>query len=211
MKARHTVFMALLIAGFARPSFAQKSDPAIEPIDVDRKLAERWVAERAKILKEYPAMIKRLESQPDSEEQSKKLQDKLAAAKAGNIPAPPLAVPLSVGDIGSLPESTFRVVQRMGDSEARVGLRRPPTEREERRTSRRTSRRRSEVVVLLRGFDLSKAADDEEIKTTECFSVLKPETYKTTLGGTRTVFVIKPYDCATAKALFRKSIGNVSE
>jgi hypothetical protein len=205
MKLKIFIVVALLIAGTSR-GFGQKSEPSHEPTDVDRKLAEAWVAYRTKILKEYPAMIKRLESQPDSEDEAKKLQSKLAAAKAGDIPAPPLAVPLSVGDIGSLPESNFRVVQRMGDSEARVGIHRPTTEREGRRTARRTSRRRSEVVVLLRGFDLSSAADDQEITTTDCFSVLKPESYQTTLGGTRTVFVIKPYDCSAAKALFRKAI-----
>jgi hypothetical protein len=126
--------------------------------------------------------------------------------KAGELPAPPLEFPLTVGAIGRLRGSTFKLLQRLGDKEARIGIHRSMDLDELRAYARDRFTTLPEVDVFLSNYDVSRMADEQEHKTTECFIVTKTKTYETAVGGTRTIFVIEPFDSSAAQAIFTKAM-----
>jgi hypothetical protein len=60
--------------------------------------------------------------------------------------------------------------------------------------------------VLLRNFDVSKLADNQEGEAKGCFAVTKTASHTTTPGATRTLFVIEPYDAAAAERIYRTAV-----
>jgi hypothetical protein len=162
-------------------------------------------------MREYPDLILRAESLPaavrtQASQTPEELTAKLAAADAGEIPAPFLDPSLTTGNIGTLWGYRFRVIQRIGTSEARVGISRTPTEQELGRAARTPDTSPPEIEVLLRGFDLSAVTDGQEVKTRGCFMVSRVETLKTVLGSPRTVPVLEPYDSTIAQMIFERSV-----
>jgi hypothetical protein len=200
--------------------FALVGDPLTEPAvraakaptATDQKLAEKWLAERLKTLNTLPGIIKQLETGPLAGGKSTpsliaRMKIRIADAKAGSMPPPFLDFPLAIGGIGALRGHCFRMLQRLGNAEARVGIHRPLDSDELDRALRSHSRRLPEVDVFLTGFDVSAMADDQEYKTEDrCFIVTKTKTYSTSLGGPRTIFVIEPYETTAAEAIFRKAV-----
>jgi hypothetical protein len=176
----------------------------------DDKLAAEWMALRRKIMREYPDLILRAESLPadvrrQASPTAQELRAKLAAAEAGEIPPPFLGSSLTTGEIGTLWGYRFRVIQRLGPSEATVGISRISTDQELGRATPTHGKPRPEVEVLLRGFDLSGVADGQDVQTRRCFIVRKPEAFKTA-GAPRTMPVIEPYDSTIAEMLFERFV-----
>jgi len=166
-----------------------------EPTATDRKLADAWLAERRTMLSEIPA-----------KDQSPEARKRWIAATSGDIPPPFIEHPLTIGAVGTLSGGTFRLIHRLGKSEGRVAIQKPTRGREAGRAGRVKPKKPPEVVVLLRGFDMSSLADGQDCKVTRCFTVTGRETYSSTLGGSRTLFVIEPYDASAAEGLFRKAV-----
>ena len=181
--------------------------PAPLPTAADQRLAEKWLAQRHKILTDYPRKIRSLKSlrsrMPLSAEFAQKLEDELAATKMGECAGPSLEFPLVVGTIGTLQGSSFRVIQRLGKSEARIGIKPTLTERELKEVHLHGPY--PELEVFLRGFNFSGIVDGEECGSTGCFIVRKPDTYKPVLGAARTLPVIEPYDTSAAQSILRKA------
>ena len=180
----------LFLAADSPPTHpSARSSPA-----ADRKLADAWLAERRRIVSVNPEK----DGSPD-------VKRRWREALAGEIPPPPIEHPLSVGAVGTLSGWSFRLVHRLGDSEGRVAIQKPPRRRD---VGKPTSEKRKppEVVVLLRGFDLSGMVDGQKHMAPGCFIVTKTETYAASSGGQRTLFVIEPYDSSKAESLFRQAV-----
>jgi hypothetical protein len=167
---------------------------------MDHKLADAWFAQRRRILDEKP--------QRDGSPEGK---DRFAAAQSGNVPPPLIEHPLAVGAVGALSGGTFKLVHRIGKSEGRVAIQKPPKGRDAARVARGKQKKLPEVVVLLRGFDLSRVEDGQECTARGCFTVTKPETYTTSYGKPRTLFVIEPFDSSVAEKLFREAVRREAE
>jgi len=165
------------------------------PTAADRKLADAWFAERRRILKQIPAT-----------DQSPEARRLWIAAKSGDIQPPPIEHPLAVGAIGTLQGGTFRLIQRSGNSEGRIAIQKPPQARDARRATGGKQKKPAEVVVLLRGFDLSDKANNQECEAEGCFTVTKMDSYSTPSGGSRKLLVIKPFDSSIAESLFRQAV-----
>jgi hypothetical protein len=176
----------------------------------DDKLAAEWLASRRRILREYPDLILRAESLPadvrrQASPTAQELRAKLAAAEAGEIPPPFLDSSLTTGEIGTLWGYRFRVIQRLGTSEARVGVYPMSIDQEREGTTRPHGKSLPEVEVRLRGFDLSGVADGQDVQTRRCFIGRKPEAFKTA-GAPRTMPIIEPYDSTIAEMLFERFV-----
>lgn len=150
----------------------------------DYKLAEKWRVAWHKALKEQPSL-------GDS------------WRPATTFPMPFLDSPLTVGDLGTLRGYRFRVIKRLGKSEARVGILAPPARDDAGHAKREPL---IEVEALLRGFDLSKIADGQEVKAQSCFIVSKTDTDPTASGAPRTVPVIEPFDSIYAEMIFERAV-----
>jgi hypothetical protein len=183
--------ICLCVAG----DFAQSQPSLQKPTAADRKLADAWFAERRRILNETPV-----------KDPLPEVRGRWIAAKSGDIPPPPLEHPLAVGAIGTLQGGKFRLVRRLGNTEGRVAIQKSTRTRGAARATRGKQKRLPEVVVLLRGFELSGVSPDQESKTDQCFTVTKTETHTGSSGGSRTLFVVEPFDSAVAKSLFREAI-----
>jgi hypothetical protein len=190
---------------------AQPADASCRrPTAADHKLADEWFALRRRIVKEYPDLIRRVESFPtDVRRQAlqtpQELKAKLRAAEAGDIiPAPFLDSSFTEGSIGTLWGYSFRVIEQLGNSEARIGILSAPTDQELERGIRTNNNPVPEVEVFLRGFDLAAMKAGQRVKTRGCFIVRKPDA--TRAPGSPRVLVIEPYASTIAEMLFEKSV-----
>jgi hypothetical protein len=165
---------------------ANQIDRNRRPNADDHKLAEKWRVVRLKAVKDQPSL-------GDSRQ------------PASTIPKPFLDSPLAFGDIGTLRGYRFRVFKRLGNSEARVGIFEPrsPSQSD---YAIRVGEPLHEVEVSLRGFDLSKIADGQEVKTQSFFIVSKTETNQTVTGAPRTLPVIEPFDSTYAEMFFERAV-----
>jgi hypothetical protein len=161
----------------------------------DRKLAEAWLAERRRIMNANP-----------TKDQSREVRDRWIAAKSGDVLPPPLEFPLAVGSTGTLSGGIFRLVHRLGNSEGRVAIQKPSKGRVVVRPTRGKQRKPPEEVVLLRAFNVSGIAEGHECQAAGCFTVTKMETYTMSSGGSRTLYVIEPYDSSVAERMFRHAV-----
>jgi hypothetical protein len=204
---------AKVVTGPLQPAESAACRP---PTAADYKLADDWLALRRRIANGYPDLIHRVESLPaetrgQALQTAHELNAKLVAVEAGHIiPAPSLDRSLSEGAIGTLWGYRFRVIQRLGNSEARVRILQTPTDEELERGIRAQKGPVPEIEVLLRGFDFSKRADGQtgtdgqEVQTRGCFIVRKPDTRATVLGLPQSSIVIEPYDSTLAEMIFEQ-------
>ena len=118
--------LAAIVLLVLAPTICRSDPPARQPTAADQQLAEKWLARRRKILTDYPGKVRDLKSLPTgmplAAEFAQKLEDELASAKMGECTGPSLDFPLVIGAIGTLQGSSFRVIQRLGNSEARIGI-----------------------------------------------------------------------------------------
>jgi hypothetical protein len=187
------------------PAVSAKPNDAREPSATDRQFAEKWLAARRQMLDYYPHVIERtlkLNDVPSVREALQRYKQALAAAKIGDVPMPQLDFPLAVGNIGALRENSFRVLQRLSGTEARVEIQRLRTIEE----FKDGQPYKQTMDVFLTRFDFSNAADDQEVKSTGCFVVKGTRTYETAIGGSRTVFVLEPFDSSVAESIYRKAV-----
>jgi hypothetical protein len=204
---------AKVVTGPLQPAESAACRP---PTATDYKLADDWLALRRRIANGYPDLIHRVESLPaqtrgQALQTAQELNAKLVAVEAGHIiPAPSLDPSLTVGAIGTLWGYRFRVIQRLGNSAARVRILQTPTDEELERGIRAQKGPLPEIEVLLRGFDFSKVADGQtgadgqEVQTRGCFIVRKSETRTTVFGLPQSTIVIEPYDSTLAEMIFEQ-------
>jgi hypothetical protein len=116
-------------------------------------------------------------------------KQRLARARAGNDPPPTIDDELSIGAVGTLPGLRFKLRQRVGANEARIGI----------------GRRSGSIDVILTGFDFSKMVDGQIRSTEACFLVTETRTDQS-LAGPRTVFVLAPFDATKAQVIYRHAV-----
>lgn len=191
------------------PATAQTPAVTRRPTAADRRLAEKWLAYRLRLQKNYRSVADGMEIIAVREAGLVQTNRDPSALKAGVVPAPPLDFPLVAGAIGTLHGGTFKVLERLGDKEARVDIYRPPSPEEAQQyfqESVRDTPKLDTVDVFLTNYDVAAMADDQSYRTSACFVVTKTKTYTTALGGTRTIFVIEPYDSSAAQSIFTKAV-----
>jgi hypothetical protein len=181
---------------------SQNPSAAKRPNADDRRLAEKWLAHRARVENGFQSIAERIEAD--------------ALRDSGHVPtmqdpnrAPPLDFPLTTGAIGRLHGGCFKILQRLGDKEARVDIYRPMTEQELRQylgESFRNTPRLDTADVFLSNYDVSGMADDQQCKSDRCFIITKTKTYTTASGATRTIFVMEPFDSSVAESIFTKAV-----
>jgi hypothetical protein len=200
--------LAAIVLLVLAPVICHADPPARQTSTADQQLAERWLAQRRKILNDSPKKIRAHTSfrnaMPLAAEIEQKLEDEWAAAKMGECAGPGLRFPLVVGDIGTLLGSSFRVIQRLGNSEARVGIKPVLTERELKEV--RVFGPYPEIEVFLRGYDFSGIVEGQECGATGCFIVRKSDQYKPLSGTPRILPVIAPYDTSAALRIVRAAV-----
>jgi hypothetical protein len=179
------LLLAPLIASADPP--ANQTAGSRRPNPDDYKLAEKWRVARLKAIKDQPALAD-------------------TWRPATTVPLPPLDSPLTVGDLGTLRGYRFRVIKRLGKSEARVGILAPPAPSEAGHP-KRPNEPLVEVEALLRGFDLSKVADGQEVKTQSCFIVNKPDTDRAAHARSHSLLVIEPFESIYAQMIFENAVG----
>lgn len=138
-------------------------------------------ATRSVIVFSSPAA--RIKARKETEAKIKELKDVLASTPEGEVPLTWARLPHpTVGAIGTMPTGGFTVRQITSDSEAHVELHwivggGHTTER-----------------VLVRGFDFSNVSDDSRVSVPGLWTFTGTTRYPTASGGTRTVFVLEPFD-----------------
>jgi hypothetical protein len=175
--------------------------------DVDQQLADKWIAERKRVLDTYPALITSLESRSPSmrrEETLDNLRARLRQTRSGAIHVPYLNAPLSTGSIGILPRGEFKVIRRNGRSAALVGIRRWLTARESDLVTGGMMETPTDEI-LLQDFDVSKTIEGGRYKTKQCFIVAGNQP-STSSAGSKSVPVLRPFDTKAAEAIFRKAV-----
>jgi hypothetical protein len=124
---------------------------------------------------------------------SKRRSSKKAIAAGFRIPA--LAPPFKVGDVGPLPYTIINVLQVHGPKEFRAGV---------------PQLIGADVQVLFRGVSSAGMTDGTGHPISGAFEVVGTETLATVRGGSRTVFVLSPFDTEPAERLFNEAIAKES-
>jgi hypothetical protein len=153
----------------------------------DYKLAEKWRVARVKAIKDQPSLA---DTWPP----------------ATTVPLPFLDWPLTLGDVGTLGGYRFRLIKRLGKSEAKVGIPAPPAPGDAGPAKHRNERP-IEVEALLRGFDLSQVADGQPVKTRSCFLVNKTDSDRAAPAASRQLLVIEPFESIYAEMILDKTVG----
>jgi hypothetical protein len=205
----HTLGIVAILFLASEGADTPKTAAERQPTATDRRFAEKWLAYRLRLRNTPPSAAENFEAAALRNAGLAPRDRDLTAIKAGDVPAPLLDFPLAVGAIGTLRGGTFKILQRIGDKEARVDIYRPVTKEE--LTQRFRERFRSDpkletVDVFLENYDVTGMPDDQQCKTSGCFVVTKTKTYTTVAGGTRTIFVIEPFDSSAAESIFKKAV-----
>lgn len=187
-------------------------------LQVDRDLADKWLSARQEAIGRLQDSRSDRVTRVDprrrfaNRKSAGTTTDKADLLRV-SVPLPKLSYPLKVGDAGGLIGGEFRVLQRLSPNQARVGLYRSLTAGEAIRyidrgigSSASALDGLPTVDAYLEGFDISQTVDDQFVKTPRCFVVAGTKTYATALGGTRTVFVLRPYDESAAFLVYRRAV-----
>jgi hypothetical protein len=140
--------------------------------------------------------LRRLEDSPPRAEMDRKLKVGLVGSLAGEL----ARIRQVLGPQRMLVDISWGAPIRPESASPNVTLR---SAAEYRAWVQATTLKGHDELVLVEGISTRGLVDDKPIELNDVFEVVGTETYQTVIGGSKTVFVIRPLDLAPYADLFR--------